>query len=409
MRYNEFLNEAANKAAVVGWGRGMGHKGHMLLAKAVIEQAKQMNATPLFYVSEKVGKDDPLTPPEKLQIYKKVFPEYAKIFHSGTDISSILTKLSSKFKNVVLIVGADQESEFGWLMDKNKVGVVNYKSYGIDNLHIMKRQDVNDPAQKIEGPRATPMREILMDPNSDENARFALWRDSMPNALSDEEVMSLMKRAEQRLNAPKPPRKKPVKKTVNKLKESAAKLLADKLPQLKKHDYSTIDKLMQRISKRYDITGKNLHDLFVSKYGHTPDTWIKKYKETLGEKTVTESVESDQDIQKIKDFIQWSIKTLNIQQPFPKITLSRNTQEAQQGHHTGRHTNDGRIWVYIENRNLIDIFRTIFHELVHHRQYQLNMIGPDDSYPGSPIEAMADMLAGKYIKIYGKQHRDIFQ
>jgi hypothetical protein len=37
------------------------------------------------------------------------------------------------------------------------------------------------------------------------------------------------------------------------------------------------------------------------------------------------------------------------------------------------------------------------------------MIKAGDSYPGSPIEAMADMLAGKYIKIYGKQNRNIFQ
>jgi hypothetical protein len=37
------------------------------------------------------------------------------------------------------------------------------------------------------------------------------------------------------------------------------------------------------------------------------------------------------------------------------------------------------------------------------------MIGDGDSYPGSPIEAMADMLAGKYIKIYGKANRKVFQ
>ena len=122
-----------------------------------------------------------------------------------------------------------------------------------------------------------------------------------------------------------------------------------------------------------------------------------------------EGVDSSDDIQKIKDFINWSIKQLHIQKPYPKITLSRNTKVAQQGHHTGVHTEDNKIWVYIENRNLIDIFRTIFHELVHERQSQLNMIKDGDSYPGSPIEAMADMVAGKYIKIYGKDHPEIFQ
>ena len=186
--------------------------------------------------------------------------------------------------------------------------------------------------------------------------------------------------------------------------ESAASELAEKLPSLKKHDYSTIDKLMKRISIKHDIDGKELHDLFVKKYGHTPDTWIKKYKNKLDE-----SVDNTQNIEQIRKFVQWSIKTLNVQKPYPKIKLSTNTEQAQKDHRTGLHTDDGHIIVYIKNRNLVDIFRTIFHELVHERQDQLNMIGPDDSYPGSPIEAMADMMAGKYIKIYGKQHPEIFQ
>ena len=186
--------------------------------------------------------------------------------------------------------------------------------------------------------------------------------------------------------------------------ESAASELADKLPSLKKHDYSSIDNLMKRISTRHDIDGEKLHDMFVSKYGHTPDAWIKKYKAKLDE-----SVDNSQNMDKIRDFVKWAIKTLNVQKPYPKIKLSTDTEEAQRDHRTGLHTDDGHIVIYIKNRNLVDIFRTLFHELVHERQDQLNMIGPNDSYPGSPIEAMADMMAGKYIKIYGKEHPEIFQ
>ncbi len=268
--------------------------------------------------------------------------------------------------------------------------------------------------------------------------------------------------------------------------ESAVEDLKNKLPSLKNTSYDTIDELMQKISRRYKLTGKKLHDLFVHKYGHTPDTWIKKIKnristeeieptddgaytvwagglrvggpnayekaraldsdsytesqqgmsegpkeviglakfaigggipggqrpaDILGEKDVTkdlsEDVQGPNEVQQIKDFIKWSMKTLNIKTK-PKFTLSKNTEQAQAGHHTGVHSGD-RIWVYIGNRNLIDIFRTIFHELVHQRQSELNMIKDGDSYPGSPIEAMADMMAGKYIKIYGKEHPEIFQ
>lgn len=120
--------------------------------------------------------------------------------------------------------------------------------------------------------------------------------------------------------------------------------------------------------------------------------------------------EDENDISnEVNKFVDWAAKKLNLENK-PKIELSMDTEEAQTNHHTGSHTpGDGKVWVYAKNRNLVDILRTVFHELVHVRQGELGMIKPGDSYPGSPIEAQADMLAGKYIKIYGKQHRNIFQ
>ena len=111
----------------------------------------------------------------------------------------------------------------------------------------------------------------------------------------------------------------------------------------------------------------------------------------------------------VKKFLAWTSKKLNLEST-PKIEFSYDSDEAQEGHHTGRHNPEtGEVWVYCKNRNLVDIFRTVFHELVHVRQGELNMINPGDSYPGSPIEAEADMMAGKYIKIFGKAHPEIFQ
>jgi len=189
------------------------------------------------------------------------------------------------------------------------------------------------------------------------------------------------------------------------IEESAADELKRKLPSLRKTDYDTIDRLMQRISKRYRISGDKLHDIFVKKYKHTPDHWIKKYREKLGE-VETPNSELQQEVDK---FVAWSSKRLGLKTN-PKVELSMDTEEAQNGHHTGRHIDgSNKVWVYVNNRNLVDILRTVFHELVHVRQGELNMIQPGDSYPGSPIEAMADVLAGKWIKIYSEQNRHIFQ
>lgn len=177
--------------------------------------------------------------------------------------------------------------------------------------------------------------------------------------------------------------------------------LAKRLPSLAKHDYNTIDKLMQRISKKHKITGKALHDLFVKKFKRTPDNWIKgKLDENDSELDLKDEVSK---------FVSWAAKKLQLD-PVPKIVLSMDTEEAQTGHHTGRHVDgENSVWVYAKNRNLVDILRTVFHELVHVKQGQEGRIEPGSSYPGSPIEAEADVMAGKYIKIYGEKNHHIFQ
>jgi hypothetical protein len=185
------------------------------------------------------------------------------------------------------------------------------------------------------------------------------------------------------------------------LSETAASELAHKLPSLEKHDYNTIDQLMRKIAAKHKITGKALHNLFVNKFGDTPDNWIKnKLDEGDSESALHKEV---------AQFAQWSAQKLGLKH-IPKFDLSTDTRDAQDNHHTGRHMMGGdTVWIYVKNRNLVDILRTVFHEMVHARQDELGMIDQGDSYPGSPIEAMADMLAGKYIKIYGEQNHHIFQ
>lgn len=185
------------------------------------------------------------------------------------------------------------------------------------------------------------------------------------------------------------------------LSESAASELAHKLPSLEKHDYNTIDQLMRKIATKHKITGKALHDLFVKKYGDTPDSWIKNKLDEAESGTALHK--------EVAEFAQWAAKKLGLQH-IPKFDLSTDTRDAQDNHHTGRHMMGGdTVWIYVKNRNLVDILRTVFHEMVHARQDELGMIQKGDSYPGSPIEAMADMLAGKYIKIYGEENHHIFQ
>ena len=130
-----------------------------------------------------------------------------------------MTDLAGKgYKDVALVVGADQKEAFGYLLKPAKsTGIEPYKSFGLDNLSVMSRQDTkapgSDPESKDyhEGPRATPMRQALLDPNLSDEEKFSVWRSSMSPSLSDKEVLDMMKIAKDNLvkfNMPKPKTKK---------------------------------------------------------------------------------------------------------------------------------------------------------------------------------------------------------
>ena len=218
--------------AVVGWGRGMGHKGHMMLASSVITHAEQLGGDPYFVVSRTYGPDDPLQPEEKLAIYRKVFPEKGHIFQTATDelpdLTRVLTNLNGQgYKNAVVVVGADQKTAFQYLNAYN--GKPNKKGeipFSFDSLNVISRQETGDPSRGEEGPRATPMRQVLTDPSKSDEEQFAVWRDAMPDNLSDDEVMDLMNKAKQRMAAV------PAAKNAKKAKQAVAEVSLDEGPSL---------------------------------------------------------------------------------------------------------------------------------------------------------------------------------
>lgn len=194
------LKEDQGTTAVVGWGRGMGHKGHMYLAKSVIDYAKKIGATPFFFVSETEGADDPLSPEVKLGIYKKVFPQHKTIFNTAKQIIPALNEVNAQgFDNLVFIVGADQKNSFKFLQGKTKAGE---PVLPFSNVTVMSRQETGSDTSNLEGPRATPMRDVLKNKNATTKEKFAYWRDAMPDALSDQEVMKIMKLAASNMGVP---------------------------------------------------------------------------------------------------------------------------------------------------------------------------------------------------------------
>jgi hypothetical protein len=255
------VNEAkAGKKAVVGWGRGMGHTGHDTLVQAVIHQAESTGATPYFVVSRSFGKEDPIPPETKVKMYQKKFPKYAKMFslppEGMTTLNEVLANLATKgITDVTLVVGENEKDSFGYLTRPDKSGNPPYKNFGLNSLTVMSRQDTKAPGSDVdspdyhEGPRATPMREVLLDPNKSEEEQFAVWRQAMSPSLSDQEVLDMMNAAKQNLaqfHTPKPRRK------ASKIKEQIVKMR----PLLKEATVEQRYKMLKLMKEAYSLQEK---------------------------------------------------------------------------------------------------------------------------------------------------------
>jgi hypothetical protein len=71
----------------------------------------------------------------------------------------------------------------------------------------------------------------------------------------------------------------------------------------------------------------------------------------------------------------------------------------------------GLIKIYIKNRAIVDILRSLAHEMVHHKQMQRGDLknNPNAGNDGSPEENEANAKAGELIRIFGRQNPEIYE
>lgn len=66
------------------------------------------------------------------------------------------------------------------------------------------------------------------------------------------------------------------------------------------------------------------------------------------------------------------------------------------------------IRVFYLGRNLADVCRSLAHELVHHRQNELDLIYNEAGETGSDIENDANAMAGIIMREYGKLDPSVY-
>jgi len=115
---------------------------------------------------------------------------------------------------------------------------------------------------------------------------------------------------------------------------------------------------------------------------------------------IVESTLSDHEDQ-LREFVKWTCGKLKLKET-PRIEFqdTKDTSDGDQKKTAHFDPEDKMMWIYTGNRNLVDIMRSVAHELTHRKQDEQGRVTPDQNYRGSEIEQEADAVAGYLMKLY---------
>jgi len=129
-------------------------------------------------------------------------------------------------------------------------------------------------------------------------------------------------------------------------------------------------------------------------------------KQLLRERLLTKD---ELDVRDVADFVNFAKEHLDIDDDI-KIELA--FEKTPDLITTAYYQNsENRLKVYVKNRAIIDVCRSIAHELVHHKQnLEGRITNPEiDGADGSDIENEANAVAGVIIRKWGRIHPEIYE
>jgi hypothetical protein len=112
--------------------------------------------------------------------------------------------------------------------------------------------------------------------------------------------------------------------------------------------------------------------------------------------------------EKLNEFSKFIVKELGIKHP-PTIAIL-NGRGGLKTTASYDYTKENKvIKVRGENRMIVDILRSIAHEMVHHSQWEKGLLKVKPPDIGGPIEDEANARAGQLIKLFAKIDDSIYE
>jgi len=128
-----------------------------------------------------------------------------------------------------------------------------------------------------------------------------------------------------------------------------------------------------------------------------------KIKELLNE-----SLERKDTYSILLDFVRFAAEHLELTK-LPKFEFLFNTTKSLEHKSFGGYSTEKHINITVVNRHIMDVCRTLAHELVHFKQ-DLNdqLTGENPGATGSPQENEANAEAAVIMRNWGKKHPELF-
>jgi Zn-dependent peptidase ImmA (M78 family) len=110
---------------------------------------------------------------------------------------------------------------------------------------------------------------------------------------------------------------------------------------------------------------------------------------------------------KLTDFIKFVKNELGLKTT-PKVVVQNGRKDLKTTANYDYTKDEKVIKVNAKNRMLVDVMRSVAHELVHHKQYEDGRLGIKPPDIGGEIEDEANAKAGQFIKMFAKEDQTIY-
>jgi len=110
---------------------------------------------------------------------------------------------------------------------------------------------------------------------------------------------------------------------------------------------------------------------------------------------------SDENKERLNEFVKFVKKELELE-AVPTIVIKGNRDGLKTTANYDYTKENKIIKVFGKGRMLVDVMRSVAHEMVHHKQFEQGRLEVRPPDIGGEIEDEANAKAGQYIKMYSK-------